>query len=141
MRGEIWAYYADLKAYRATPADTAALTTRFESLFGQRTGWATLDHLLRRIRQHEGDLLRVLARPDMPLHTNARETDIRDYVKVRKISGGTRSNLGRQRRDTFASLKKTCRKLGISFWAYLTDRIPNACKVPPLADLMRLRAA
>ena len=143
VRGEIWAYYADLKAYRAAPAltDTAALTARFESLFGQRTGWATLDRLLRRIRQHKGDLLRVLARPDMPLHTNASETDIRDYVKVRKISGGTRSDLGRQCRDTFASLKKTCRKLGISFWAYLTDRLTNACKVPPLADLMRLRAA
>jgi hypothetical protein len=83
----------------------------------------------------------VLARPDMPLHTNASETDIRDYVKVRKISGGTRSDLGRQCRDTFASLKKTCRKLGVSFWAYLTDRLTNAGKVPPLADLMRQRAA
>ena len=98
LRGEIWAYYADLKAYRAAPApeEAAALSARFESLFGQRTGWATLDRLLRRIRQHKGDLLRVLVRPDMPLHTNASETDIRDYVKVRKISGGTRSDLGRQ---------------------------------------------
>jgi len=138
LRGEIWAYYADLKAYRAAPApeEAAALSARFESLFGQRTGWATLD----RIRQHKGDLLRVLVRPDMPLHTNASETDIRDYVKVRKISGGTRSDLGRQCRDTFASLKKTCRKLGVSFWAYLTDRLTSAHKVPPLADLMRQRA-
>jgi len=143
LRGEIWAYYADLKAYRAAPApeEAEALTARFESLFGQRTGWATLDRLLRRIRQHKGDLLRVLVRPDMPLHTNASETDIRDYVKVRKISGGTRSDLGRQCRDTFASLKKTCRKLGVSFWAYLTDRLTTAGKVPPLADLMRQRAA
>jgi hypothetical protein len=98
LRGEIWAYYADLKAYRVAPApeNGEALSARFESLFGQRTGWATLDRLLRRIRQHKGDLLRVLARPDMPLHTNASETDIRAYVKVRKISGGTRSDLGRK---------------------------------------------
>ena len=96
---------------------------------------------LRRIRQHRGDLLRVLARSDMPLHTNASETDIRDYVKVRKISGATRSDLGHQCRDTFASLKKTCRMLGVSFWAYLTDRLTNAGKVPPLADRMRQRAA
>ena len=143
VRGKIWAYYADLKAYRAAPApeDREGLTARFDSLFGQRTGWATLDRLLRRIREHRDDLLRVLARPEMPLHTNASETDIRDYVKVRKISGGTRSDLGRQCRDTFASLKKTCRKLGVSFWAYLTDRLNNAGKVPPLADLMRQRAA
>jgi hypothetical protein len=143
LRGEIWAYYADLKTYRAVPESekAAVLGARFDALFGQRTGWATLDRLLRRILQHKGDLLRVLARPDMPLHTNASETDIRDYVKVRKISGGTRSDLGRQCRDTFASLKKTCRKLRVSFWAYLTDRITSAGQVPPLADLIRLRAA
>ncbi|MGP8437889.1 IS66 family transposase [Paraburkholderia fungorum] len=143
VRGEIWAYYAELKAYRAAPEPdkAAALGARFDTLFAQRTGWATLDRLLRRILQRKDDLLRVLTRPDMPLHTNASETDIRDYVKVRKISGGTRSDLGRQCRDTFASLKKTCRKLGVSFWAYLTDRITCASQVPPLADLMRQRVA
>ena len=103
--------------------------------------WATLGRLFRRIRQHKDDLLRVLTRPDLPLHTNASETDIRDYVKVRKISGGTRSDLGRQCRDTFASLKKTCRKLGVSFWAYLNDRLTGSGLVPPLAELIRQRAA
>lgn len=143
VRSEIWDCYAELKAYRAAPESekAAALGARFDTLFGQRTGWATLDRLLRRILQRKDDLLRVLVRPDIPLHTNASETDIRDYVKVRKISGGTRSDLGRQCRDTFASLKKTCRKLGVSFWAYLTDRITSAGQVPPLADLMRQRAA
>jgi len=43
-------------------------------------------------------------------------------LKWRKISGGTRSDLGACCRDDFASLKKTCRKLGISFWDYLGDR-------------------
>ena len=65
----------------------------------------------------------VLDRPEIPLHTNGSETDIRDYVKKRKVSGGTRSDEGRRCRDTFASLKKTCRKLDISFWRYLTDRL------------------
>ena len=127
LRGEIWTYYAKLKDYRAAPLSQkiAALQADFDALFGQRVAWATLDRLFRRIRQHKDDLLRVLTRPDLPLHTNASETDIRDYVKVRKISGGTRSDLGRQCRDTFASLKKTCRKLGVSFWAYLTDRLTD----------------
>ena len=62
-------------------------------------------------------------------------------MKVRKISGGTRSETGRQCRDTFASLKKTCRKLGVSFWTYLNDRLTSAGQVPPLADLIRQRAA
>lgn len=143
LRGEIWTYYAKLKAYRAAPLPEkrAALEGEFDALFGQQVAWATLDRLLRRIRQRKDDLLRVLRRPDLPLHTNASETDIRDYVKVRKISGGTRSDLGRQCRDAFASLKKTCRKLGVSFWAYLTDRLAGTGQVPPLADLIRQHAA
>lgn len=143
LRGEIWRYYAELKAYRASPApeQVPLLEARFDAVFDQHTGWATLDRLLRRIRQHKDDLLRVLGRPEIPLHTNASETDIRDYVKVRKISGGTRSDLGRRCRDTFASLKKTCRKLDISFWTYLTDRLNRTGLVPPLADLIRQRNA
>ena len=66
-------------------------------------------------------LLLVLERPDLPLHNNLSEGDIREYVKRRKISGGTRSEEGRRSRDTFASLKKTCRKLGVSFWSFLND--------------------
>lgn len=83
------------------------------------------------------------ARPDMPLHTNASETDIRDYVKVRKISGGTRGDTGRQCRDTFASLRKTCRKLGVSFWDYLRPtHLGRACAAPgrPHAPTRYMRA-
>jgi hypothetical protein len=54
------------------------------------------------------------------------ETDIREYVKRRKISGGTRSEAGRRDRDTFASLKKTCRKLSVSFWVTCTTAFANS---------------
>jgi hypothetical protein len=57
------------------------------------------------------------------------------------ISGGIRSHLGRRCRDTFASPKKTCRKLGISFWEYLNDRIEQTGTIPPLPDIVRERAA
>jgi hypothetical protein len=33
------------------------------------------------------------------------------------------------------------RKLGVSFWAYLTDRLTAAGNVLPLVDLMHQRAA
>ncbi|MEO6322628.1 MAG: hypothetical protein ABIR56_18255, partial [Polaromonas sp.] len=65
------------------------------------------------------------------------ETDIRDFVKKRKVSGATRSDLGRQCRDTFASLKKTCRKLGVSCWLYLQDRVSLTNAIPPLPTLIR----
>jgi hypothetical protein len=61
-------------------------------------------------------------------------------VKRRKISGGTRSDAGRRCRDTFASLKKTCRKLGVGFWDYLHDRVRGLGQLPRLADLIRQQA-
>ena len=60
--------------------------------------------------------------------------------KKRKISAGTRSDLGRRCRDTFMSLKTTCRKLGVTFWRYLQDRINGLNTIPPLADLIRKKA-
>ena len=56
----------------------------------------------------------VLERPEIPLHTNGSENDIRAQVTKRKISGGTRSEAGRDCRDAFLTLMKTCQKLGLS---------------------------
>jgi hypothetical protein len=74
------------------------------------------------------------------VYNNGMESDIREFVKRRKISGGTRSEAGRRCRDTFASLKKTCRKLGVRFWDYLQDRVRGLGQVPRLSALIRQRA-
>jgi hypothetical protein len=74
------------------------------------------------------------------LHTSGSETDIGDYIKKCKVSGGTRSNDRLRCRDAFASLKKTCRKLGISFWLYLNDRnATDKNSIPPLSDIIKNR--
>ena len=96
---------------------------------------------LPRMAKNKPELLRVLDRPELPLHNNLSEGDIREYVKRRKISGGTRSDNGRRCRDTFASLKKTGRKLGIHFWGYVNDRVRHEEKIPPLSDLIKARAS
>ena len=143
VRQQIWELYQDLKAYRQTPqpAQMAVLTARFEAMCAQRTGYPSIHNVLNDMREHQADLLRVLERPELPLHNNASESDIRDYVKKRKISGSTRSDEGRRCRDTFASLKKTCRKLGIRFWEYLRDRVRGLGTVPRLTDVIRQRSA
>jgi len=142
VRGELWELYADLKAYKQKPRKKSkrALEQRFDALFSQKTRYQGLNQLLRRLRQNKAELLLVLEQPDIPLHTNGSEGDVRDYVKKRKVSGGTRSDLGRRCRDTFASLKKTCRKLGVSFWDYLNDRIGQGGLVQPLPAILRIRA-
>jgi len=141
VRSGIWSLYADLKQYKRRPTLTRKreLQARFDAVFTQKTRYATLNRLLRRIHLNKSELLLVLERPEVPLHTNGSERDIRDHVKKQKVSGGTRSELGRQCRDTFSSLKKTCRKLGISFWNYLTDRISCSDHIPPLPHLVEQR--
>ena len=144
LRDQIWCFYADLKQYKEQPDKSScdALKQRFDEIFTQKTSYATLNGTLKRIHANKAELLVVLDRPEIPLHTNGSETDIRDYVKKRKISGGTRSDEGRRCRDTFASLKKTCRKLDISFWHYLTDRLGiGSDPVAPLQDIIAERAA
>jgi len=93
-----------------------------------------MNQALKRMRRNREELLRVWQRPELPLHNNLSESDIRDYVKKRKISGSTRSPSGRRCRDTFASLKKTCRKNGLPFWQYLKDRVFSWHRIPPLAQ-------
>ena len=82
------------------------------------------------------------SRPRRLFLRNGSENDIRSFVTKRKISGETRSAAGKQARDTFLSLLKTCAKLAVSFWDYLGARlkIPEAEEVPWLPDLIRQRA-
>lgn len=143
VRGEVWALYADLKSYKLAPAEErkAVLKNRFDEIFTQKTSYTSLNLLLLRIHKNKPELLLVLERPEIPLHTNGSEGDIRGHVLIQKISGGTRSDLGRQCRDTFSSLKKTCRKLGISFWHYLIDRISCSDQIPPLHHIIEQRIA
>ncbi len=139
IRARIWRLYKDLKDYRQAPSPrrSAGLKRRFDAIFSTETGFATLDRLLARLRAQKDELLAVLKHPEIPLHTNGSENDIRCQVTRRKISAGTRSDAGRDARDAFLGLMKTCAKQAISFWDYLGDRlgVPDAPAVPGLAKL------
>ena len=152
IQAEIWQLYADLKAYcrDPTPRRKRQLADRFDAIFTSRTGFVTLDRLLARLHArakrtpcvYKAELLVALDRPEIPLHTNGAENDIRCQVIKRKISAGTRSDQGRDCRDAFLGLRKTCQKLGIRFWRYLGSRllVPDTPDVPPLPHLIRQHA-
>ena len=106
--------------------------------FSPRSGYVDLDKLLARLRRRKAELLRVLERPEIPLHTNASERDLRGFVIKRKISGGTISRDGRQARDSMLGLMKTCQKLGLSFWHYLGDRLGIATSHPSIPALVTM---
>nr|WP_318030782.1 transposase [Rhizobium ruizarguesonis] len=128
---------------RPDPRAARGLQARFDRIFSIRTGYGDLDKLLLRLGRRKAELLRVLERPETPLHTNASERDLRGLVIKRKISGGTVSRNGRQARDSMLGLMKTCQKLGLSFWHYLGDRLGIGDEdhlVAPLASMVAARA-
>jgi hypothetical protein len=143
VRGLIWNFYASLKVYRLNPSRRRclALRARFDRIFLRRTGFVTLDRLLARLHANKDELLMVLERPEIPLHTNGSENDIRCHVTRRKVSAGTRSDIGRDCRDAFLGLAKTCDKLGIAVWDYLGSRLKVAghALVEPLDHYVRAK--
>ena len=97
---------------------SAPRRARFDRIFLRRTGFATRDRLLARLHGNKAELLMVLERPEIPLHTNGSENDIRGHVTRRKVSAGTHSDIGRDCRDTFLGPAKTCAKPGSPVWDY-----------------------
>jgi len=142
QRSLIWWFYADLKAYKRNPDPKRArmMRARFDRIFTRKTGYIMLDRQLARLHRHKHELLRVLDRPEIPLHTNGSENDIRTVVTKRKISGGTVSEPGKIARDTMLGLMKTCAKLGVSYYRFLGDRfaVTGAASVPSLPRLVKL---
>jgi Transposase IS66 family len=143
VRSLIWDFYADLRAYQLKPGERRAsrLRARFDCIFLRRTGFTMLDRLLARLHANKAELLMVLEQPEIPLHTNGSENDIRCQVTRRKVSAGTRSDIGRDCRDAFLGLVKTCDKLGIALWDYLGSRFKVAGHViiEPLDHYIRAR--
>ena len=142
-RGRVWTLYRALKDYKRSP-DRAAkkrLAARFDRVFNRTTGFAPLDAVLDRLFAIKAELLLVLDRPDVPLHTNVSEGDIRCRVEERKISGCTRGEQGKRCNDTFSSIGKTLRKHGIPLLHYLRDRfgLPGRM-VPPIGAIIRAAA-
>ena len=143
VRGELWDLYRGLQDYKIKPSEglKSILEQQFDDLFlKKKTTSPTLNKQLAKTYAKKVELLRVLERPDTPLHNNGTETDAREMVIKRKVSGGTRSDIGQKCRDTFISLKKTCCKLDITFLGYLEDRINKLFEISRLAEIIAFRA-
>ena len=141
IQSQIWDLYDDLKEYKKNPCieEQNKIYIEFDRIFTQKTEFDTINKALLAIFDIKNELLLVLKRPEIPLTNNLSEKDIRIFATKRKIHGGTRSIKGRKCRDTFLSLNKTCRKLEVSFFDFLYDRITNANNIPLLSELMELK--
>jgi len=143
FKTDFWAYYRELLAYRErpTPAEAVRLDQRFDALFSRTTEFTLLDQRIALTRAKKAGLLLVLRHPELPLHNNPAELAARRRVRKRVVSFGPRSPTGAAAWDTLMTLAATTQQLGVSFIAYLHDRFRQAGQIPPLADLLRARAA
>lgn len=143
VRAGIWQLYQALKAYKQSPNELARcqISDEFDALFKPEnpSPYCVLNDRLSLTHAKKDRLLFVLERPTTPLHNNLSETGGRGAKVKSKISGGTRSEEGRQAWDTFGSLNLTCRRLGICFYEYLMDRFLIFNKIPNLGTVIRKR--
>lgn len=138
-----WDYYERLLAYRANPTPTQRqkLWDDFDTLFVAETGYAALDYRIQQTKANKDKLLQVLSHPEIPLHNNDSELAVRRRVRKRDVSFGPRSPAGVRAWDTFQSIAATAQKLGVSFLAYVADRVSGRNAMPALASLITERAA
>lgn len=139
IRQNIWTFYGKLKDFKNNPLkkEKIKLSEEFDNIVNKKTEFDVINEALENLYQIKKNLLLVLERPEIPLNNNISENDIRIYVTKRKVHGGTRSDAGRKSRDTFISLNKTCKKLGISFADYLNDRLSGYNNIPQLSEIIR----
>jgi hypothetical protein len=141
FRRQFWEFYRRLDAYRAdpTPERAAQLDQEFDQLFSQVTGYDELDKRIAKTKAKKDRLLKVFTYPEMPLHNNPAELAARRRVRKRDISFGPRTPDGAAAWDTFMTLAATAKQLGVSFYAYIYDRVTGARALPDLADIIRER--
>ncbi|MCP9940748.1 transposase [Synechococcus sp. Cruz CV12-2-Slac-r] len=139
---QYWEYYHQLLDYCQLPTvkERLRLETAFDDLFSNNTGYDALDQRIAKTKAKKDSLLLVLQYPELPLHNNASELGVRQRVRKRDVSFGPRTEDGVKSWDTFGTLAETTKKLGLSFYHYLVDRISGTNQIKPLADLVSSRA-
>ena len=139
---QFWDFYHQLQDYRSQPSkqQAAVLDQAFDNLFSTVTGYNELDKRIAKTKAKKDRLLQVLKYPQIPLHNNPAELGARRRVRKRDISFGPRTLDGREAWDTFMTLVATAKKLGLSFYDFVFDRIAEVYAMPSLAELIQQRS-
>jgi Transposase IS66 family len=142
FRDYYWDYYRELLKYQEHPTkeEAARLEQRFDELFETKTGYEALDDRIAKTREKKAGLLAVLRHPEVPLHNNASELGARARVRKRAVSLGPRTEEGVRAWDTGMTIVETAKKLGVSVYEYIKDRLSGAKQMPSLAEVIREKA-
>jgi transposase len=161
-RGLAESYHRDARAFGRQVLDT--LTALMAAVYAAREGPPTdlptkhaplLADLRAACERHQGHdhakthalavellndwdaIFQVLHHPELPLTNNEAERALRHWVILRKLSLGTRTEVGSRVVALLASVIDTCRQRGHSPWRYLERAITDRRAGQPLAALPR----
>ena len=141
FREKYWDYYQKLLQYQENPSQeqAEALSAEFDELFSTQTHYPALDERIATSKAKKPELLLVLKYPELPLHNNEAELAARVQARKRDVSLHTMSLAGTQSQDTFLTIVETAKKLGVSAYDYIYDRVSKRYRLPSLAELIRVR--
>ncbi len=136
-----WEYYRGLYLYKQAPSAELAqsLSAEFDTLFSTTTGYTALDERIAKSRAKKQELLAVLRHPELPLHNNPAEHGARTQKRREDVSLHTKTPEGTHAKDTMMSIVETCKKLGVSAYHFIYDRISQQFMMPSLADMIRTK--
>jgi hypothetical protein len=142
FRSKYWAYYGKLLLFKLDPSQENAekLIAEFDGLVSTKTNYEALNELITKTKEIKSELLLSLKCPEIPLHNNAAELGAREQVRKRDVSLHTMTEEGTKANDTFSTIVQTAKKLGVSAYQYLNDRVSMAFKLPSLAELIEKKA-
>jgi len=81
----------------------------------------------------------ALKHPEVPLHNNESELGARAQVRKRDVSLHTMTEDGTKANDTFLTIVETAKKLGVSAYAYIHDRVSKRFCMPSLAEMIKAK--
>ena len=139
--GRYWDYYRKLLEFKEspTPEESEALSAEFNELFSTKTGYLSLDDRIAKTLDKKSELLMALKHPEVPLHNNESELGARAQVRRRDVSLHTMTEDGTKANDTFLTIVETAKKLGVSAYDYIHDRVSKRFRMPSLAEMIRTK--
>ena len=74
------------------------------------------------------------------MHNNLSENGARIQKRREDVSLHTKSKEGTRAKDTMMSIVETCKKLGVSAYHFIYDRVSQAFELPSLADVIKKKS-
>lgn len=139
--GEFWNYYRLLLEYKTSPSDSfkESLINAFDKLFTRQTSYNDLNERILKTYADKDELLKVLTYPELPLHNNPAEHEVRSQKRRQDISFQTKTSRGTEVKDAGMTIVQTAKKLKVNIYEYFLDRVSHFFKMSSLAELIEQR--